>query len=130
MDNLRSMLPSERAEAKTEEEARLKELGLRRIAALREDFGRTFQTEHGKRVLAWIWERSGYSKSKVSASKVNGSVDKDMTAFLAQEETFYLEIRKHISIEVLKQVEYGQISPAGTIVDIAAPTKKKKVKRK
>lgn len=111
----RTMLPSERAEKIAEAQQHNKEIAGRRTSMLREDFGRTFQTEHGKRVLAWMFERSGYGKSKVAMSRAG--VDKDMTLFLAQEETFYIEVRKHIPVDVLAQVEYGKVRPSGTIED-------------
>lgn len=124
----RELLPSEKGEVKAAEEARLRQIAEKRISMMREDFGRTFQTEHGKRVLAYICQRSGFTKSKVSALQ-DGSVNKDMTVFLAQEETFYLDIRKYIPIEVLKQVEYGDnIKPSGTLDN--TETKKKPTKKK
>lgn len=126
MNEFRQLPPSEQADKKLEVEAALRKKAQDRVAMLREDFGKTFQTEHGKRVLAWFYDRSGYGKSKVSAAQ-DGSINRDMTIFLAQEETFYLEIRKHIPITVLQQVEYGQIKPSGTIEE---PTKTKPTKKK
>lgn len=129
-DPMRGLLPSEKAEAKSDAEIRLKQLAAQRTAMLREDFGRTFGTEHGKRVLAFICQRAGYNKSKVAAM-VDGAVNKDMTVFLAQEETFYLEIRKHIPIDILKQVEYGdQIKPSGTIEETQTVNTKRKPNKK
>lgn len=118
---MRELPPSERGEAKAADAARLKKLAEQKTAMLREDFGRTFQTEHGKRVLAWMFERSGYGKSKVALA-TDGGVNKDMTVFLAQEETFYIEIRKHVPVAVLAQVEYGAVKPSGIITE----AKKKK----
>lgn len=127
---LREMLPSERGEAKAAAETKLKQISSQRTAMLREDFGRTFGTAHGKRVLAFICQRAGYNKSKVAAL-VDGSVNKDMTVFLAQEETFYLEIRKHIPIDILKQVEYGdQVKPSGTIENTETVNTKKTPKKR
>lgn len=125
MIDLRQLPPSEHADAKASALATQKEIEANRTAAMREDFGLTFQTEHGKRVLAYIFERSGYGKSKVALG-ANRTVDKDMTTFLAQEEAFYIDIRKYISIEVLAQVEYGKVKPSGTIPDASKPKKKVK----
>lgn len=128
--NDREKLPSERAEARADHEAKLRKLAGQRTAMMREDFGRTFGTEHGKRVLAFICQRSGYNKSKIAA-RVDGGINTDMTVFLAQEETFYLELRKHIPIDVLKQVEYGdQIQPSGTLIDADVVSTKTKSKPK
>ena len=96
---------------------------------MREDFGRTFQTEHGKRVLAWIMERSGFGKPILSANQ-DGKIDPNATTFSAMELNFYLAIRRYVSTDILKQIEYGDIKPSGTIDEDlnAKPTSKKKGK--
>lgn len=126
MDNdktIRDLLPSEKAEAKASAEALLRGMTEQKLSLLREDFGKTFQTEHGKRVLAWIMERAGFGKVILSADK-GGAVDPLATTFAAMELNFYLEMRKYIAVDVLQQIEYGFIKPAGTAFH------KEEVKRK
>lgn len=107
------VLPSARADNEEQQRKAQEDLQANVVAAMREDFGRCFGTDHGKRVLAWMCERAGYNKSKVAIGK--GGIDKDMSVFLAQEEAFYLEIRKHIPINILMEIEYGGIKPSGSI---------------
>jgi len=116
MSEFREMLPSEKGDAKTAADAKLKALVETRQAMMREDFGRTFQTEHGKRVLAWIAERCGWARPPLAANQ-QGIIDQQITTHNAMELSFYLAIRKFIHIEVLQQVEYGQVKPSGTIID-------------
>ena len=131
MDNLRELLPSERADAKADAEAKAQKIVNSRMAMLREDFGRTFQTEHGKRVLAYIADRCGWGKPPLAAN-AQGLIDEKITTHNAMELSFYMHIRKFISIDVLHQIEYGLVKPSGTIVDAATDAVKpgKKPKKK
>ena len=128
--DMRSLLPSERAEAKAELEAKAQNLQKQRISLLREDFGRTFQTEHGKRVLAWLFERCGYDKPKLGAN-AQGIIDAELTLHNAMEENLYIAVRRFIPVDVLQQVEYGQIKPSGTIeAEPQKPTRTSNRKKK
>lgn len=123
--NTRDMLPSERAAAEAEQAAKAKNILETRQSMMREDFTKTFQTEHGKRVLAWLFERCGYDKSKLGAT-TQGVLDGNLTIHNAMEETLYIAIRKFISIDVLQQIEYGQVKPSGTIEQPKKPKARKK----
>ena len=129
---IRELPPSQKAEAKAEIETKLAKLSTLRGQLLREDFTKTFQTEHGKRVLAWLFERCGYNKPKLAAT-AQGVIDETLTTHNAMEENLYIAIRKYIAVDVLIQVEYETIKPSGTILESHAansktkkPTKKKK----
>ena len=121
----RELPPSEKAEAKAASDAQLQQIAQTRIDLLREDFGRTFQTEHGKRVLAYIAQRCGWRKPPLAAN-MQGIIDEKITTHNAMELSFYLHITQFISVDVLKQVEYGEVKPSGTVAENTKPKPKKK----
>lgn len=110
----RGALPSQRAEHDDKERKAQAELHEDIRAAMREDFGRTFGTECGKRVLAWLFDRCGWDKSTVALNPQTG-IDKEMSLYLAQERNVYGDVRKHVPINILQEVEYGGIKPSGWI---------------
>ena len=120
----RQVPPSERQRIQREQDSQTKRNAQKQEDLMREDFALTFQTEHGRRVLAWMMERSGYAKSILSADR-QGTVDPMATTFAAMELNFYLAMRRFIPIDVLQSVEYGQIKPSGTI-EQTAPRKTSK----
>ncbi len=106
------ILPSEKAEKQAEDKKKAEAFADMKMSLMREDFGKTFQTEHGMRVLAWIMERSGFGKVILSADN-DGKVDPNKTLYSAMELNFYLAIRRHVSTNVLAKVEYGEVKPSG-----------------
>ena len=110
----KDLLPSEKAAALAEEKRQKAERESKRQELLREDFGKTFGTEHGMRVLAWLMRRSDFGKVILSASK-DGAIDPHLTTYKAMELNFYLSIREFIPIETLQKVEYGFVKPSGHI---------------
>ncbi len=122
-DDENKKLPSARADAQKAKEKQEQEFADKRLAMLREDFGRTFQTEHGMRVLAWIMERSGFGKVILSATN-DGNLDPNKTLYSAMELNNYLAIRQHISMEVLARIEYGEIKPSGFFDPNDEPSRK------
>ena len=116
MEDLRELLPSAKAEAKAKAELEARERAEARAASLRHDFTMTFQTEAGKRVLAWLRQRCGHNKIILSATK-EGTIDPMMTTFAAMELNLYLEIRKHLPPQLLMEIEYEYIDPSGTVRD-------------
>lgn len=125
MTTLRELPPSEREARKAEDADKQSKLAETRMKLLREDFGRTFQTEHGKRVLAYIAQRCGWRKPPLAANS-QGIIDEKITTHNAMELSFYLHITQFIAIDVLQDVEYGRIKPSGTLIDSPTTTKKKK----
>lgn len=111
----KSLPPSERAEKQEKQQKEREALAAQKLGAMREDFTKTFQTAHGKRVLAWIFERAGFGKVILSANARTGEFDQMATMFAAMELNFYLEMRKHIDIATLQEVEYGRVKPTGFI---------------
>lgn len=124
-ETLRDLPPSERAEAEAQAEQKLKELAASQASMLREDFTRTFQTEHGKRVLAWLAERCGWGVPPLSVD-THKNIDPLRTTHNAMELSLYLAIRKYISIDVLQEIEYGFIKPSGTIDNTETVSRKAK----
>jgi len=127
--NNKTMLPSERDEKRQEDDKKAKDFAELKLSLMREDFGKTFQTEHGMRVLAWIMERSGFGKVILSA-ETSGKVDPYSTLYSAMELNNYLAIRKHINTDVLARVEYGEIKPSGFFDPEEEPKRKSKPKKK
>jgi hypothetical protein len=128
-EEIRSLPPSERPKAKQALEDRHKELQIAQAEMLREDFGRTFQTQHGKRVLAWLAERAGWGKPPLAADN-SGLINEKHTTHNAMELSLYIKIRQFIPVDVLQQVEYGQIKPSGTIEDPDTVIKRRSKKKK
>lgn len=110
----RGMLPSERTAKKQELEAQAREQAEQVASSLREDFTLTFQTDHGKRVLAWLAQRCGWGLPPLAGTPTGG-IDEKITTHNAMELSLYIAMRQHIQIEVLQQVEYGFIKPSGTV---------------
>lgn len=85
---------------------------------MHQDFTRTFRTESGKRVLQWLRQRCGHNKIILSANAQNGTIDQMMTTFAAMELNLYLEIRKHLPTDILKEIENDRsIEPSGSLAD-------------
>lgn len=126
-DQTSPLLPSEKARAKAENDLRQRELQQMTVSLLREDFGRTFQTAHGQRVLAWLAARCGWGKPPLAADK-DGKIDMMMTTHNAMELSLYLAMRQFIPVDVLQNVEFGFVKPSGMIEgdQDTKPKKKKK----
>lgn len=122
----RILTPSERAQKQAETESERQRISAQREAALREDFTRTFQTESGKRVLAWFKERTGFGLPSLAADK-EGNIDPLKTTFNAMELNLYIAVRRYIPTNILMEVEYGHIRPSGSIdrVDDDTSTKRR-----
>jgi hypothetical protein len=113
-DKNRPALPSERAENEDKVKKHLEDRANRINSMMREDFTKTFQTAHGKRVLAWIAQRAGFGKVILAADSTK-KIDPMATTFAAMELNFYTKIREYLPVDVLSQVEYGLVKPAGTL---------------
>ena len=117
MQKYKDLPPSEKA-LKLAEEKKEKTLHKQKsLELLREDFGKTFNTDHGMRVLAWLKDRSDFGKVILSATPEKG-IDPMLTTYKAMELNQYLAIREYIPIEVLQKVEYGLVKPSGNIEKI------------
>jgi hypothetical protein len=123
------MLPSEREAADQKAKQLADARAMDRLAMMREDFSRTFSTEHGRRVLAWIRQRSQHNQVILSATAQKG-IDPMLTTFAAMELNFYLEIRKHVPKTILKEIEYDDIDPSGTVREPASGNTTERTGRK
>lgn len=113
---MRTQLPSERTDQKEAERKAAEERARDRIASMRQDFTKTFQTAHGKRVMAWMKERSGFGKVILSADTSSGKIDPMLTTLAAMELNFYLAIRSFLPIDLIQEIEDDRrIQPSGTI---------------
>ena len=128
-ETLRDMLPSQREDAQKEADAKARQIKQAQHAQMREDFTKTFQTQHGQRVLAWFFDRCGYDKPKLGAN-MQGLIDKEITTHNAMEEALYIAMRKYIAVDVLQQIEYGFVKPSGVIESTDDKPKKIKKTRK
>lgn len=78
----------------------------RRIRALRMDFALTFGSSEGKRVLKWIFEQSGFGQSDIGGNPSLGMDVLQGTLYNGARKSLYIEMRKLIPHETLKQVEF------------------------
>ena len=113
---VREALPSEKAVLKEEIKRDNAQMAKTVASMLREDFGKTFQTDHGKRVLSWLAARCGWGRPPLAAD-TSGHINAEFTVHNAMELGLYLKIREFIPISVLQEVEYGFIKPSGTITE-------------
>jgi len=117
-DTLRSKPPSERAEIIAAAEAKARKLAQARSSEMREDFTRTFQTEHGKRTLAALYQRSGFGQVILAADGKTGQIDPMLTTFAAMELNNYIFIRNLLPIELVQEIEdVRRIQPSGSTID-------------
>ena len=106
--NDKTKLPSEKAEERAAE-ARAKNDAAKEAAdRLRGAMRRTFSTPDGLIVLKYLYDQSGYDKSKVAMNPQTAEIVPLTTAYQAIRETFYINIRKYLNFEILKEVEYNE----------------------
>ena len=81
----------------------------RRLKSLRMDFAICFGTPEGKKVLKWIFQNSGYGESDVGGNPQLGMDILQGTLFNCARKSLYIEMRKLIPHEILKQTEFENI---------------------
>lgn len=112
----RELLPSARSEADAAAIAEARKKADERSKGMREDFTRTFQTESGKRVLAWLKNRCGFRKIILSADRQSGQIDPLLTTFAAMEYNLYIEITNNLPINLIQEIEdERRINPSGSL---------------
>ena len=117
-DDTKALPPSQRIVKEAADEKKRKEHNERQMQMLREDFGKTFSTDHGKRVLAWLALHCGWAETPISATfddRGRPSIDLHATLHKAQEQSVYLMVRRFVPKDILKQIEYGEVNPSGHI---------------
>lgn len=102
--NNRGVPPSEQAgealRRKAEAEAKAREEKEILQGAMR----RTFSTDDGKIVLKWIYDQCGANQSILGA--MGGAIDEKATLYQAMRLNLWISIRKLLSFNILKEVEY------------------------
>ena len=106
MQDKRTMLPSERAAKKTEDDlirdAQRQEQDNRLTNAMRQ----TFNTPEGKIVLKWLADQCQFGKPILGANMSQGTIDPTATLYQAMRLNLYLSIRQRLTFDILKEVEY------------------------
>lgn len=129
----RDLLPSARADADKLAKAQAMKRADERNLALRQDFTRTFRTESGKRVMAWMKERCGFGKIILSANPKTEEFDPMRTTFAAMELNLYIAIRNFLPTELIQEIEDDRrIQPSGTVnnPDTDQPTERVTTRRR
>ena len=101
---MKTELPSIKAEIKAAELKRIKAERLEADKKLRGHMQRTFGTADGLAVLKWIHDQCGHNQPVLGAA--NGQINSEITVYNAMRLGLYLEIRKHLTIKQLKEVEF------------------------
>ncbi len=99
-------LPSVRAEEREKKQAEEAAARKQRDTELRNAMGVTFSSADGQRVLRWLRGQCGHNEPVLGANPVNGELDPQRTLYSAMRLNLYLEIRKNLPINILKEVEY------------------------
>ena len=81
----------------------------RRVKSLRMDFAICFGSPEGKKVLKWIFREAGFAESSVGGNPALGMDVLQGTLYNNARKSLYIEMRKLIPHEILKQVEFENI---------------------
>lgn len=100
-------LPSDRAADRIKKQAEAEIARTMERTALRNAMGVAFSTPEGKQVLRWLRAQCGHNEPILGANPVTGDLDPQRTLYSAMRLNLYLEIRKNLSFNILKEVEYG-----------------------
>ena len=81
----------------------------RHFKSLRMDFAICFGTPEGRKVLKWMYGESGFGNSQIGGNPTLGMDVLQGTLYNNARSSLYIEMRKLIPHEVLKQVEFENI---------------------
>ena len=81
----------------------------RQIKAIRMAFALTFNTPEGKQVLKWLFRQAGYGESQIGGNPQLGMDVLQGTLYNNARQSLYIEMRKMIPHELLKQVEFDNV---------------------
>lgn len=101
---MKSELPSLKAERKLIEKKELEQAKKKAEDKLRGHLVRTFKTTDGIETLRWLHDQCGFGKPILGADK--DGLSEKITVYNAMRLNLYLELRKHLPFNVLKEVEY------------------------
>lgn len=107
MTKRKTQLPSVRADEEAKEKIKLQakqnEERDRLVRAMR----MTFKTPHGMIVLDWLMKECGYNQPILGAD-AHGDIDEKRTVYGAMRLNLYLKLRKFLTFNILKEVEYHE----------------------
>lgn len=99
-------LPSEKAFQKEAERKRLEAEKEERESRTRQALTATFSTPDGKQALRWLKAQCGHNVPILGANPGSGEIDAQRTVYSAMRLNLYLELRRYLPINLLKEVEY------------------------
>lgn len=105
----RPYIPSHTLRSESMDKDQQQKAAQRKIRSLRMDFALTFGTPEGKKVLKWIFEQSGFGQSDVGGNPTLGMDVLQGTLYNGARKSLYIEMRKLIPHETLKQVEFENV---------------------
>ena len=102
----RTMLPSQRGEQRSLNEQELKEKQLEQAERLKRAMRVTFSSPDGLIVLEFIKKECQFGEPILGA--IAGQIDEKATLYQAMRQNLYLKIRKMLTFNILKEVEYHE----------------------
>lgn len=102
----RTMPPSERGPLREQKKAEVEGRAAEEQEALRSAMRRTFSTPDGRVVLKWIMRECQANAPILGANLANGTIDEKATLYQAMRLNLWLKIRRLLSFDILKEVEY------------------------
>ncbi len=76
---------------------------------MREDFAQTFGTEHGKRVLEYIYKECGFSLSVAAFNQAQQEISPLATLYNEGRRSIYLNIREHLNKDLAGEIETKEL---------------------
>lgn len=77
----------------------------RQLAQLKKDFSETFAPAHGKRVLRWIMDQCGYTRSSTSVDPTTTKILTENMLYNESRRNLYLSMRQYLSRDTKIAVE-------------------------
>lgn len=97
--------PSVRAERIEAERQRIKENEKAEADRIKRSLRRAFSTKDGLVALDWLRRECGFGEPILGADS-NGDIDPERTVYGAMRLNLYLKLRKQLTFNILKEVEY------------------------
>jgi hypothetical protein len=101
-------LPSEKAAAKAANKAAIETKLQENRERLQGAMRRVFSSSDGQIVLKWLHDESGYGRPVLGANPSTGEIDPMRTTYSAMQQGLYLRIRKFLTLNILKGIEYDE----------------------
>lgn len=101
----RSIPPSERATARADDDQKRKEAQTAEADKLKRAMRAVFESPDGLVVLNWLKKECQFGEPILGA--MSGTIDEKATLYQAMRLNLYLKIRKMLTFNILKEVEYN-----------------------